>query len=502
MLEDVDIKEPLPPGAVGERSYLRARIAYDRGDFAKTEAELTRISRKSRLYTSALYLRGVIRTRKGEFRDAAGALCEVADTPDKDKFTFVVDDRYFRIKDLARLGLGRIAHEVGEYDDAYYHYFQIPEDSDRLPEALFEASWSMYQKRELGTARDLAKEFGKNFPDSPLWPEGRLLAGYIELADCEFDAAQKHYDELVAELQPIVNELDRIRKDPQLRAGLYRRAIDRRRAERADPQKRIDRKPTSVSDQVLSLLRVDPQYLKLHQAMTGLAGAEGQARLAVRSWSRLGRQLGKADVGKVADEDALEKDEAADLTQLAEDTRRLSDKVAARRAELRRAVREKTISREDAEDEQKRLDALDAEIDVLERDAAAAAAAADSAATVKAPPTLKPMVERDLGGARALVDESNKLETELRAQADAISKAAVDKLWAETRRVLDKAKLGKIDAVIGQKRRLEIEVQDLAAGRFPPELFGKMWERGLIGDDEEWWPFEGEFWKDEYEGFR
>jgi tetratricopeptide (TPR) repeat protein len=502
MLEDLSFSQPLPPGAVGERAYLRARIAYAKKDLAAAEAELSRISRKSRLYTSALYLRGIIRTRNGSFSDAADALCEVADTPDKDRFTFVVDDRYFRIKDLARLGLGRIAHEVGEYDDAYYHYFQIPEDSDRLPEALFEATWSMYQKRELGTARDLAAEFGEKFPDSPMWPEGRLLAGYVELADCEFDAAQKHYDELVAELGPIVGELDRIRKDPGLRAALFERAIERRRAERADPQKRIDRKPTSVSDRVLALLRIDPNYLKLHEAMTGLAAAEGQARLAVRAWQRLGRRLGKAEVGKIAEEDSLEKEEAADLTQLVEDTRRLSDQLVKRRQELRRAVRDETVSRDDAAAEQKRLDALAAEIDVLERDAVAAAAAADADATVKAPAGLKPMVERDLGAARALVGESNQLARELSRQADAISKAAVDKLWADTRRVLDKAKLGKIDAVIGQKRRLEIEVQDLAAGRFPPELFGKMWEKGLIGDDEEWWPFEGEFWKDEYEGFR
>ncbi len=68
--------------------------------------------------------------------------------------------------------------------------------------------------------------------------------------------------------------------------------------------------------------------------------------------------------------------------------------------------------------------------------------------------------------------------------------------------MLDKAKLGKIDAVIGQKRKLDIEVQDLAAGRFPPELHGRLWNAGLIGDDEEYWPFEGEFWADEYEGWR
>jgi hypothetical protein len=29
-----------------------------------------------------------------------------------------------------------------------------------------------------------------------------------------------------------------------------------------------------------------------------------------------------------------------------------------------------------------------------------------------------------------------------------------------------------------------------------------LWNAGLIGDDEEFWPFEGEYWADEYEGWR
>ncbi|HEX5063969.1 MAG TPA: tetratricopeptide repeat protein, partial [Kofleriaceae bacterium] len=183
-IEAIKTTDPIPPSAAGERAYLRGRSAYETGKLADAEAELISISRKSRLYSSAVYLRGVIRARRGQYKEAAEAMCEIAATPDTDKITFVVDDRYFTVKDLARLGLGRIAHEQSEYDDAYYHYFQIPEDSTYLPDALFEAAWSMYQKRELATSRDLVKEFLKEFPSSPLWPEASLLAGYVELADC------------------------------------------------------------------------------------------------------------------------------------------------------------------------------------------------------------------------------------------------------------------------------------------------------------------------------
>ena len=90
---------------------------------------------------------------QGHFASARRNLCEIVEQADQDRFTFFIDGRYFAVKDLAYLALGRIAHEQGKYDDAYYFYFRVPTDSDRLPDALFEASWSMFQKGEYEAAR-------------------------------------------------------------------------------------------------------------------------------------------------------------------------------------------------------------------------------------------------------------------------------------------------------------------------------------------------------------
>ena len=385
ILDEVKFSEPLGPGPVSEKRYLLARQAYNKGEFKRAEGELAQISRKSRLYSSALYLRGVIRTRMGEFRDAAGAFCEVAAAPDSNRYSFVVDERYFRIKDLARLGLGRIAHEVSDYDDAYYHYFQVPEDSDRLPEALFEASWSMYQKRELGTARDLATEFGKTFPTSPLWPEAQLLAGYIELADCEFDAAQTHYDKLVAELEPIVAELKVAVDSPADRDALFDRALELRRAERAAPDERVDSLNTkNIRDRVLGLLALDPTYVRLHQSISGLRASSGHAKLAVAAWARLARAIGTKQVGAVAKEDDGPTDATA-LSEIAEDARALEDALGRARQELRRAEREGTIDGEAAAAERKRLADLDSELTEFEKLATEAAAAATETEAQGAP---------------------------------------------------------------------------------------------------------------------
>jgi hypothetical protein len=112
------------------------------------------------------------------------------------------------------------------------------------------------------------------------------------------------------------------------------------------------------------------------------------------------------------------------------------------------------------------------------------------------------MIQGDITDARRLDKASHALYDKLEQAGDRLAQQAVDRLYTETRRVLDKAKLGKVDAIIGQKRKLDIEVQDLAAGRFPEELIGKLWNASMIADDEEYWPWQGEYWADEYEGWR
>src|SRR5262249_27152228 len=127
-----------------------------------------------------------------------------------------------------------------------------PDDSAYLPEALFEAAWSMYQKRELATSRDLVHEFLKTFPSSPLWPEASLLAGYVELADCKFTDSQQWYDALVAKLQPIVVEIDHVRHDPEQRKQLFAKALTRYREVKYNPQ--LKTPATTPFDDTVALL--------------------------------------------------------------------------------------------------------------------------------------------------------------------------------------------------------------------------------------------------------
>ena len=505
-LEAIKQSDPIPVSAAGERSYLRGRAAYDAGNLTDAQGELAQVSKKSRLYSSAVYLRGVMWARQGDLKASADAMCEIAGTEDNSKVTFVVDDRYFTIKDLARLGLGRIAHEQGEYDDAYYHYFQIPDDSLYLGDALFEASWSMYQKRELATSRDLVHEFLSTFPTSPLWPEASLLAGYVELADCKFDDSQKWYDTLVARLQPIVDEIGAARTDPELRKQLFAKAVTRFRTikdtGKDNGQKVGTAKAASPIDDVVALLRLDPKFLRLDDAVNGIHELADSAPQGTRQWQNLGLQVAEAKVSKVSAGKTLEQEQLADANGVLEDLRRLHQQVVDQRSEIARAKREGTMPQDAASDEIKRLGELEAKVQAAVGNAQAAANKAAEAVSSQAAGSLRPLIQADIADARRLDTSTHALAVKLDDAGDKLAQAEIEQLYLDTRKVLDKAKLGKIDAIIGQKRKLDIEVQDLAAGRFPEELVGRLWNASMIGDDEEYWPFQGEYWADEYEGFR
>jgi hypothetical protein len=364
----------------------------------------------------------------------------------------------------------------------------------------------MYQKRELATARDLVHEFLRTFPSSPLWPEASLLAGYTELADCKFDDSQKWYDGLVVRLQPVVDEIDRARHDPELRKQLFAKALSRYREIKDTGQ--IDGKKIGTEtakhpiDEVVALLRLDPQFLRLDDAVTGIHELAATAPQATRQWQNLASQVGETKVQKISTTKTLEQEQLADANATVEDMRRLEHQVSEQKDVIARASREGTMDNGEATAEEKRLDELHAKVGKAVEQAVAAADTAAQAVSAQATAGIKPLLEADIKDARRLDKSAHTLSVQLDEAGDKLAELAIERLYQDTKKVLDKAKLGKVDAVIGQKRKLDIEVQDLAAGRFPEELRGRLWNASMIGDDEEYWPFQGEYWADEYEGFR
>ncbi len=498
-LEAVPVKDPLPTGTLSERNYLRGRGLYDAGNLDQAEIELAQVSRKSRLYSSSVYLRGVLRVRQGRLKDATDAFCEISMTPDQDKFTFYIDDRYFGIKDLAQLGSGRIAHEEGRYDDAYYHYFQIPDDSDRLPEALFEAAWSMYQKAELRTARDLMKDFLKSFPTSPLVPEATLLSGYIELADCKFDEARKHFEALAKDMGPLLVVAEFAQGSPSMRRTLMTRAL-----ERVGPRGPIAAaRPltTDPEDRVLAMLRLDPGLVRLNDTLAGLRREASLSSYAVTAWRELLLRVAQPE-GQVA----IAKDDPAaqarGATELASDARRLREDVRRERHALLEAVRAKAVSADEAALRLPELESAEEALRDLESRARGQASAADQKIGGGGDPELRKLIAAELARATRLAEQTREVSETFDKAADGLAQKELERVRGQLLHVVERSRLGRIDSVIGEKRKLEKEIEDLTNDSWMPPQIGQALRNRLIGEDEEYWPQEEEIWDDEYQRYR
>jgi len=449
-------RERLPTDARNERAYLSGKGLYGAGRFAEAAEAFAVVGRQSRFFASALYFRGLVNARTRHYGLARRNLCEIVEQADNDAFSFFVDGRYWAIKDLAYLALGRIAHEQGRYDDAYYFYFRVPEESERLPDALFEAAWSMFQKGEYQAARAFIEQFDRAFPSSPLGPDVLLLRAMIELKSCRFDDVRAHLGALVDRYAPLEAEVSRLIAEPDHRRTLYRRLLARDALGREH-------------DPIVELLKLDPRFYRYVTYLTALDREADALPHEVAIW------------------DALTAARAAPIDGASAARGAEAPEAAALVAEVEALVADSRGGEETRETH-------DDAVDLLGR--------ARQVARLARPVSLGGPFANETVKLQELGRQTRRLRAGLVDAAAGLAESALQDLDHRLRSILRQARLTHIDAVIGKKKRLEIEIANLQAGRYSSDLFGKLETEGLIRDDEEYWPYEGEYWADEYDNFR
>jgi len=469
-----------------EREYLAARAAQQQGRAAEALDGYGRVGERSRFHTAARYLQGVVYAQQRKFRDAEAAFCDVIGGKNQSVSAYWVDRRYFPVRDLAHLGLGRIAHEERRHGHAFYHDFNVPQDSEELPHALFEAAWTMAEAGEYAVARDLLAELRERFPNAPQTTEARLLAAMLQLYDCDFRGAEAEFARFIDELAPVGDHIGEIRRDPEQLRALHRELVRLRSGERIDGELAVHRL-------LLSMMDEDPTYARLSRHADVL---RREARFA----GALGGELDRLVLALKGSKTAIARDPEGDALDVLAEADTLERGVAGLDAQIRRAQQ---AGAEPAELAPMRKDAetLRTRVRTLRREATSLLLAGPSVghATTGDVQALLQEDRRRIARARA---RSLELADQLEDQAAKVASGRLGLLQRRIDDMLGEARMGRIDAVLGAKKKLEIEVRDMAAGRFPPELFGKLQIEGVVGDDEEFWPYEGEYWADEYEGYR
>lgn len=485
-LEQAGVHPPDGPLAM-EIDYLRGRGAYEQRHWDHAEDELKRVGATCRFYSSAIYLRGVMAASRGDLASASDDFCVIADVKPDDPLQFVVDGRYFTVRDLARLALGRIAHEQGRYDDALFHYFNIPDDSESLPRALYESAWSMLQAKKWDLARRLTDELLREFPNAPIAGEGRLLRATLAVKTCRFHEAGFGFDQFLREYEPVEAAVAAAEHDPAARLALAKRLL-------------VGKPDTSdtIEGRVTRMLAVDPAFFRLRDFARGLRGEADDAAGVAAAWEALEGKLTGTPVQSVSA--AKGADDAAELLErvggLGNTLSGVWDQVTA----VADSDDPRPLVKQHAREELQKLSQLEKRR--LELSAKLRKIAQERTPAPATGGSLQAMAAHDRQAAQALRVRAAQLAAKLDARQGELLGVALGGLKARLETMLRQARLGKIDSLIGQKRKLEQDIEALAAGRFPAQLASRMSIEGLIADDEEYWPPEKEEWADEYEGYK
>ncbi|MEB2313979.1 MAG: tetratricopeptide repeat protein [Sorangiineae bacterium] len=478
----------LPPGAPEE---LRSDVAYLRGRAAERMQQPTQalaayaeVTPRSRFWAQATYLAGLIAVERGELTKGENLFCKVADpklTPRR--APALGGSEFFRVRDLSRLALGRVAHEQYRFDDARYYYYLVPRDSAELPEALYETATTRYEAKDYDGAREAMGELEALHRNHAYQDEAWILDAYIDLATCHFPEADQKLRTFLARYEPVRNAARRLWKDSAATTKLVESV---RRG--ADPASAGLGVPADVARTLAALLRVDLGYGHISTRLAWLEHQQSGLRGAMVELDEAARRLATPKEVKPAG--------AAPLGLApAEQVERIDSQLA----EVNRLLRELEASGKAKPGD---LSALRAQLAALEVEARAARAALAAAPAPRAAAgeDLSDVIRADRARATQLYAESQALAAKLSTEQVARAKDALLRLDRRLSRLLARARLGRIETVLGKKRALEIEIEALNQGLLPQSIVDSLDAERYLRDDEEYWPFDGEDWSDEYVG--
>lgn len=471
-----------PEEVRGEIAYMNGRAQEAAGNPTAALADYATVTQRCRFWAQATYLSALIDVEQDRAKDAENLLCKVADPKRSANTTPVfADEKFFAVRDLARLGLGRIAHEQGRNDDARYYYYLVPRDSDRLAEALYEAATTRYEKKDYDGARELLDELAGLQLHHRYEDEAWVLDAWVDLARCRFADADKKLVTFLARYEPVRDAARRIAQDDVAMQRLLAAVHSGSDAAGAE----VGGASPEVVRTIAALVRVDPAYDRLarrravlEREASGLVFALGavsdmQRTLATNGGVRPSAELGSDDASKAREARAALEGVQRQLADL-EAAHAPADQIAALRQQL---------------------GVLQAQLGGA-GPAGSAGAAGDAAAGGDLPDLLRADASKG-ADLQARVAAARK---ELGDDETLLAKDTLRRLDLRLSRLLRRARLGRIESVLGRKRALEVEIEAIRLGYLPQDAVDSLDAARYLEDNEEYWPFEGDNWPDEFVG--
>jgi hypothetical protein len=480
--QDLDgVRANAPDEVRGEIAYMNGRAREAAGDPDGALAAYSGVTPQSRFWTQATYLAALIDVERGRYAEGENLLCKVAD-PKRSATTTAVfgDEKFFAVRDLARLGLGRVAHEAGRNDDARYYYYLVPQDSDRLAEALYEAATTRYEKKDYEGAHDLLAELSALRVHNRYEDEAWVLSAWVDLARCRFADADQKLVEFLKRYEPVRDAARRIVASDEATARLLSAVHGGGDAAAAE----IGGAPADVVRAVAALVRVDSAYDRvflrraiLERQSSGLVHAAGVVADMQRALTTNG---GVRPASSLVSDDAERAHEVRQALFGVERQIADIDSAGAPRASL--------------EPLRARLAVIEAQV------TGTGAAGTESDASALSHADLPSLLAADGSAVGELTRRIAVMRQTLNDTELALAKDALRRLDLRLSRLLRRARLGRIESVLGRKRALEVEVEAIRLGYLPQDAVDSLDAAQYLEDNEEYWPFEGDDWPDEYVG--
>jgi TolA-binding protein len=194
--------------------YVRGKYAYSRDRFDEALSAFESLPTTNPYFLRARYFAATIRVKKNDLAGALIAFDTVArgqPKSDADKDT----------QDLARLALGRLYYERGEFDQARDAYASIARQSKYFEEAMDELAWTAIKAKDYKAAYRALDLMLLQSPDSPQAPELRLLMGNLHVRMANFALANDAFLQARDQFEPIHLQLKETQKKAEADAKYF-----------------------------------------------------------------------------------------------------------------------------------------------------------------------------------------------------------------------------------------------------------------------------------------
>jgi hypothetical protein len=113
---------------------------------------------------------------------------------------------------------------------------------------------------------------------------------------------------------------------------------------------------------------------------------------------------------------------------------------------------------------------------------------------------LPDLLRADAAHGNDLASRVDAVRASLATEETRLARDALHRLDLRLSRLLRRARLGRVESVLGRKRTLEVEIEAINDGVIPKSALDSLDAARYLRDNEEYWPFEGDDWPDEFVG--